>query len=547
MGLIFRFWRIFWGIVPPIGMMIRDYHHSLIAGDGFDWEHPKRKRRARRLVDRFAKLGPTFIKLAQVLAARADLFPGIYLEELRRLHDSVPPMPNRRIMRQFQSATNQGTQDIFDSFETDPIASASLGQVHRAVYDGRDVAVKILKPGIRRTVVKDLRVMAWVFSIATMFFQNNQLNSLIVMYLEFSRTIHEEMDFALEADHIRYFRQRYADDDRVLIPRVVDEISNGDVLVLEWIDGIRISDVEAVKAAGHDIPRLLELLVGVFAEQILRDGRFHADPHPGNIIINQRGQVCLVDFGLVVHIPDDVRSNYMGAVIAAVQRDADKLTRIAYDVGAVGPEVNPVVLRQAAQRLMEISLRDDLGMMQMQRIVHQIMEVFYEFPLQLPGDLVYVVKTMSLVEGLGALYQPGFNLMKDAQPTLQRILAPELERLAESVPERVAGELREVWDLYDNTKVVMQSVAREELSVRVYRGDMAEIQRTVGYAVRRLVAALMIFGMWLTVAIIFVRTGSWWMLAAAGPLGLAGLVLIFAMPNTPKLPRIILPHRGGRE
>jgi predicted unusual protein kinase regulating ubiquinone biosynthesis (AarF/ABC1/UbiB family) len=544
MRLMIRFWRIFWGIMPPIGMMIRDYHLSLIAGEGFDWNHPRRRRRARRLVRRFASLGPTFIKLAQVLAARADLFPGIYLEELRQLHDHVPPMANRRVLRQLESSTGRSVSETFDEFGTEPIASASLGQVHRAVYQGNTVAVKVLKPGIRELVDKDLRVVAWVFSLASLFFQNNQLNSLITIYEQFSRTIHEEMDFELEAEHVRSFQAQYADDDRVRIPAVFDELSTREVLVLEWMEGTKISDVEAVKAAGHDIPDLIDRLVGVFAEQILRRGTFHADPHPGNIFVNESGQLCLLDFGLVVHIPDDVRMKYMQAVMAAVQRDSDQLASLAFDLGAVGTDVNTVVLRQAVHRLMEISLRDDLGPIQMQRIVHKIMQVFYDFPLQLPGDLVYVVKTMSLVEGLGALYQPGYNLMKDARDTWARILAPELERMTDSVVDRVTGEAKAVWDLYGDTKAVMSAVAREELSVRVYRGDLAELQRVIGYAVRRLVASLTVVSIWATGAIVFSNTGNWWVLSTSALIGIIGLGLIFLMPNVPKLPRIVIPNRG---
>ena len=156
-GAIFRFWRIFWGIVPPIGMMIRDYHHSLVAGDGFDWHHPKRRRRAKRLVERFADLGPTFIKLAQVLAARADLFPGIYLEELRHLHDHVTPLPAMKILRQFHDATARSDGGV-RRVRYGIIASASLGQVH-ALVQGHPVAVKDSQPKYRETVDKDVRVL----------------------------------------------------------------------------------------------------------------------------------------------------------------------------------------------------------------------------------------------------------------------------------------------------------------------------------------------------------------------------------------------------
>lgn len=547
MSLIFRFWRIFFGLVPPIGMMIRDYHLSLTAGKGFDWQHPKRRRRAKRLVKRFANLGPTFIKLAQVLAARADLFPGIYLEELRQLHDRVPPMANRRIMRQFRRATGHDACEVFDRFEKDSIASASLGQVHRAEYRGQTVAVKILKPDIRDLVEKDLRVLAWVFSVATLFWQSNPLRSLIVMYEEFSRTIHEEMDFSLEAEHIRYFKRLYADNDRVVIPAVVDDLSNRDVLVMEWIEGEKISNAKGVRAAGHDIPDLFDRLVTIFAEQIIRDGKFHADPHPGNILVDSDGRICLLDFGLVVSVPDEVRLCYLRAIVAAVSEDTQTLTRLAYELGAVRSDVNPIVLRQAMKALMNISLREDYEPVKLQRVAAEILHVFYEFPLHLPSELVYIAKTMSLIEGLGTLYEPRYNLLKDAHDTFSRIVQPDLERIQPSVTDRVVDEGKAVWELYDNTKAVMQTVARGEQSIRIYRGDIAEIQRTIGYAVRRLVFAMLMFGIWITGALVFVKTGNWWILGLCMLTGSGGLLLMFLMPNVPRLPRIVLPHRVNRE
>lgn len=544
MKLFFRFWRIFWGIVPPIGIMIRDHHRSLILGDSFDWDHPKRRRRAKQLVDKFAELGPTFIKLAQVLAARADLFPGIYLEELRQLHDRVPPLRTKIILRQFRKAVGREASEVFDDFDSESIASASLGQVHRAVYQGNSVAVKVLKPNIRETVDKDIRIIAWVFSVATVFFQNNQLNSLITVYEQFSTTIHEEMDLDHEAQNIRDFRQRYKNDERVLIPDVIDELSSREVLVLEWMDGVKISDVDAVRAAGHDIPALLDRLVTVFAEQILRDANFHADPHPGNILINERGQLCLLDFGLVVALSEEVRKKYLRGVIAVVQRDPETLVKVAYELGAVSCGANAVVMRQVAERLMQIPLRDDLGPVQMQRIAMQVMQVFYEFPLQLPGELVYVAKTMGLVEGLATLYQPGYNLLRDARESLARILEPELAAIHDSVAERIVNEGKAAWGLYEDAKAIMHAFAREELSVRVCRGDIGEFRRMVGYSVRRLIAAIFFFGVWITGAIVYLNSGFWWALVGGAVIGMTGIVLAFIMPNTPKLPRIILPQRG---
>ncbi len=551
MRLLYRFWQIFWGLVPPIAIMMRDYHVSLIMGGVFDWDTPRRRARAAKLTKALAGLGPTFIKLAQVLAARADLFPGIYLDELGRLHDSVPPIKSRKMVRQFRAATGVSVEDAFDAFDREPVASASLGQVHKALTGDRQLAVKILKPGIRKTVDRDLRLMAAVFSLTTVFVQSSRLDSLITIFEQFSRTIYEEMDLALEAEHMAYFRERYADDDRVAIPSVVAELSNRDVLVMGFIDGIRISDAEAVRAAGHDTDKLMNLLVRVFAEQILHDGVFHADPHPGNIFVDAQGRICLLDFGLVARIPRDVRKKYTDAIVAVIRRDYDTLIDIAFDLRAVNADVNPLVLRQAAQRLMAISLREDLGPIQTQKLVAQVMDVFYAFPLQIPAELVYVAKTMTLIEGFGASYRPGYNLMKDAQWVFQELLKQELEQMDKSVADLIVDEAKSAVGLYENMKFVAERAAREELVIRMYRGDLAEMQRIIGYTIRRLIAAVTIFGGGLTTAVIFLETDNWWILAGGGLLTSVAMLVLFLMPGTPKTPRIVLPpkstehrHRG---
>ena len=281
----------------------------------------------------------------------------------------------------------------------------------------------------------------------------------------------------------------------------------------------------------------------IFSEQILRDGVFHADPHPGNIFVNEHGQIGLVDFGLVLTIPSEDRRNYIDAVVAAARSDYDTLVDKAFELRLVGPEVNPLMLRQATKRLMSIALRDDLGPVQMQRIVHQIMEVFYEFPLQLPGDLVYVLKTMSLVEGLGATYQPRYNLLKDGLPILKRLLQPELERYEPRLWEPIVEEGKAAWNLYENAKFVLDLAAREELAIRIYRGDIDEFERIIGYMMRRLIALLIVFGGGLTCGVIFLSTGLWWVLAAGAAFSVFTMIGLLLLPNVPKTPRIIYPTR----
>ena len=546
MGLFFRFLRILLRLVPSIALMIRDYYQSLVVGRAFDWDSHARRRRARTLVSRLTSLGPMYIKLAQVLAARADLFPGIYLDELRQLHDHVPPASRRVMRRHFRRITGKRPDQMFDEFNDTPIASASLGEVHEAVYHGRRVAVKILRPGIRKTVNKDIRVLSAVYSIITIVFQNPQINSLITVFEQFSRHIHEEMDLELEAEHIRDFRERYRDDDRIRIPEVIGDLSNRDLLVMEFIDGIKITEAEQLREAGHDTHVIINSLLTIFGEMILRHGVFHADPHPGNLFVDAESRIVLLDFGLVLEVTEKQRTDYIETVLAIVRGDVETLIDKAAELGTVSHDTNPLVLRQAARKLMTLRLRDDLGPIEFQRLAMQITQVFYEFPLHMPAELVFIFKTATLIEGIGARYQAGYNLLKDGREIVNDLLRPEIEAIdvEQQIVDKLVQEGKEAIDLYQNAKMVMALAAREELAIRIYRGDIAEFERIVGYTVRRLIALMLVFGAGFTGGIVYLATGVWWPLVVGGSVSILGMFGLLLMPNVPRTPRIVRGQRG---
>ena len=498
------------------------------------------------LSKRLARLGPTFIKLAQILAARADLFPGIYLDELRKLHDAVPPAPWRKMVRHFRHACGADPEEMFQGFHRKPIASASLGQVHEATYKGRRVAVKILKPGIREVVDKDLRVMALLLSLASLFYQNAQLDSLIAIFEEFNRSIYQEMDLVREAESIRYFERRYRDRALIIVPGVIGEISNRDVLVMEYVDGIKITDTEALRAAGHDTDTLIERLLKVFGEQILKDGVFHADPHPGNIFVGEKGEIILVDFGLVLEVSERQRKRYIEAMTAVVRADYDTLIRVGFELNMIGHDVNQIVLRQAAQRLMATSASATTSARwKCRRSSCKCLEVFYEFPIRLPSELVYVFKTASLIEGIGASYRKGYSVPRDSMHVIRDLLAEDLEkiRVEDELARKVVKEGRDLVSMYMNLKQILDMASREELAIRVHRRDMLDFYAIVGYTVRRMIALMSVVGTGFLSAMVFLHSGNWWVLGVGGAITALGMAGLFLLPTIPKTPRIVAPYR----
>ena len=260
-------------------------------------------------------LGPTFVKMAQVFAARADLIPEPYLSELGKLIDQVPPLDFdtvAAIIAESYHGNAPGAlaeaaarvDEIFEAFERVPVAAASLGQVHRARYKGEVVAVKVLRPGVERAVKADLAAARRILSWVERYWHHPHVQRVRVVLDEFELRIAEEMDFRLEAEHAIEIGANFAGNRDVIVPRIVHELTRQRVLVMEFVEGTRIDRLDPARV---DVPRIVATLVELYVQMMLVDGLFHADPHPGNLMVAADGRIVLLDFGMVVRVPLETR------------------------------------------------------------------------------------------------------------------------------------------------------------------------------------------------------------------------------------------------
>ncbi len=417
-----RLISILWRLVPLVLSFLRDRRRWIRWGGPTPRTAAFHERRARRMVHDFAVLGPAFVKLAQIFATRADLVPEPYLSALGTLTDRVPPVPWTQIRSALQAAWQADPDTVVDHLDPTPLAAGSLGQVHRARYQGRDVVVKVLRPNVEAIVVRDVRLARAIVNAVYARFPHHHVLGFRVVLDEFDRHVREEMDFEREAMQCMRMRERFSDEPRLRIPRVETTLTRRDVIVLEFMDGTRIDALDAQIARGLVSPRkLVETLIESYARMMLRDGVFHADPHPGNLLVDTEGRLVLLDFGMVIDVDVPVRKTLFETIMAAIRRDPDATTEGFFALGMVAPGTSRESMRDLVRVLLDIAYLDTATEDRARAIAERVMRELFNWPIVLPGELVYFARTAALIEGVGARYDRNFNGITVASPVVLKL------------------------------------------------------------------------------------------------------------------------------
>lgn len=414
--------RIAWHVLPLLVSFRRDLRRWVWWGPPLARTHAFHVARARNLVRSVGTLGPAFVKLAQIFAARADLVAEPYLSELATLTDRVPPVAWPAIRQALIEAYGAPPEDVFASIDSEPLAAGSLGQVHRARVYGRNVVVKVLRPGVEDVVRRDSAIAAWLADRVYDRFPHHHVNGVRVVLAEFRKRVEEEMDFRLEAMQCERMRRRFLDDTRIRIPRVEEEFTRQRALVLEYLEGTRVDALEARVASGDVNPtRLAEALIETYARMMLRDGVFHADPHPGNLLVASDGAIILLDFGMVIDVDTGTRRALFDTVLAAIRRDVPATVQGFYTLGLVTPGTPEETMHALVETLLEIAYGEGTTAERAQVLADRVMRELFDWPIVLPGELVYFARTAALIEGVGAKYDPAFNSIRVASPVVLRM------------------------------------------------------------------------------------------------------------------------------
>jgi predicted unusual protein kinase regulating ubiquinone biosynthesis (AarF/ABC1/UbiB family) len=405
--------------VPLVVSFRRDVRRWLWWGAPATRSPAFHDRRARQLVQAVTALGPAFVKLAQIFAARADLVPEPYVSHLGTLMDRVTPVPWPAVEAVLQASYGDDYGRRFESLDRVPLAAGSLGQVHRARIDGREVVVKVLRPGVEEIVRRDaaiaLRLTEWVYRRLP----HHHVHGVRVVLREFQRRVEDEMDFRREALQCERMRARFLDDRRLRIPRVEADYTRQRTLVLEFLAGTRIDALDAAVAGGRVQPRqLAALLIETYARMMLRDGVFHADPHPGNLLVGDDGTLILLDFGMVIDVEPSTRRALFETILAAIRRDVPRTVAGFYALGLVAPGTPVPTMESLAATLLAIAYDNGTTVERAQVLADRVMRELFDWPIVLPGELVYFARTAALIEGVGARYDAAFNSIAVASPVV---------------------------------------------------------------------------------------------------------------------------------
>jgi ubiquinone biosynthesis protein len=368
------------------------------------------------------ELGPTFIKFGQILSTRPDLLPPSYITELSKLQDNVPPTPWSLIREVLTRELGREPEQVFLTIDPQPLAAASLAQVHAAILpDGQEVVVKVQRPGISAVIETDLEILSSLAKRA----QTARLGKVydfVNMANDFAFTLRNELDYRREGRNADRFRENFVNESHLFIPHIYWEYSSQCVLVLERIHGIKIDNLPALDEAGYDRHRIALHSARVIIKEVLEDGFFHADAHPGNYNVLPGEVIGAMDFGMVGYLKDRDRLDLIRLYLVAVALDADGIVDQLIRMGAAGAEVDRTGLARDIGRLLNKYYALPLNDIRAREVVEEIMPIAFQHHLHLPSDLWLLGKTLAMMEGVGLQLDPEFDVFAVAQPFVRRLL-----------------------------------------------------------------------------------------------------------------------------
>ena len=451
-------------LLPFVLSFLRDRRRWIVAGAPLVRSGTFHQRRAEELVALIAALGPTFVKLAQVIGARADLVPEPYLSTLGRLHDQVPPVSYEEIARTISEGYGAPIETLFERFDQVPIAAASLGQVHRASLDGHEVVVKVLRPHVEEMVAVDVKASSRILAAVAKRWPNRHVIALQGAIAEFSVRVGDELDFRKEAAVADEIRANFVANKRVIVPAVHHEMTRQRVLVLDYVDGRRIDTlgdwVSTGKVRGTDV---VATVMEMYIQMMLIDGLFHADPHPGNLMVAPDGRLVLLDFGMAVRVPREQRLRLVETVFAAIRGDVEGIVGGFESLGVVLPGSDREAIVLLVRKLLAIAAEKSMTRERLERLLaDRVLAEIFDAPIILPSDLVYFARTASLIEGLGTRYDPHFNAIEFAGPIAVRLRGRIMTSLKGATPPRSPSDwVVEIGGLLGDVAGVVQRAGKE--------------------------------------------------------------------------------------
>ncbi|MGY2725937.1 ABC1 kinase family protein [Thermostichus sp. OS-CIW-26] len=425
------------------------------------WGHTDRNvgRRSVQLRKLLTDLGPTFIKVGQALSTRPDLVRKDYLEELTQLQDQLPPFPSEQAFARIESELGRPIAEIFAQISPEPVAAASLGQVYKAqLHSGEWVAVKVQRPHLQEQLSLDLYLIRWASTWLGPWLPLNLGSTLTAVVDEFGRKLFEEIDYLHEGRNCERFAEYFRDDPDVYVPRIFWAYSTRRVLTLEWIDGIKLTDVERIRAANLEVKQLVRIGVVAALKQLLEYGFFHADPHPGNLFALADGRLAYIDFGMMDQLTEEMKEYLVDALVHLVDRDYNALIDDFIHLGFLQSDVGRQELIPALEKVLANVLTQEVVNFNFKTATDQFSDLMYRYPFQVPSHFALVIRSLVTQEGVALSLYPQFRIVGVAYPYVaKRLLTDESPRIRQRLLQVLIKDGKFRWNRLENLIQIARS------------------------------------------------------------------------------------------
>jgi ubiquinone biosynthesis protein len=456
------------------------------------WGLPRPDRVRRALED----LGPSFIKLGQLLSTRGDVLPSEYIEELSKLQDQVPAVPFSQIQPVIEGELGRSLDDIFDTIAHQALAAASVAQVHAArLKSGERVAVKVIRPGIHKRIQKDIQLMYYVAEKIENRLELGRILGAVNLVKEFERTIFRELDMLVEAGHIERFAESFKEIDEIHIPRVYWEHTSKSVLVMEHIDGIKMDNVAEIKRHGIDPQEVAMIGLRSFSRQLMDVGIFHADPHPGNTLVMYDGRVGLVDFGIVGYLDEETMLQVAHVFLGFAEHDYDLVMEAFEAAGLLDPEgMDLKRFRLDLKDLAEPFYGRSLKTIAVKDVYDQTMRLVFKYRIRMPRNLLLLLKTFIQTEALGKILDSDASLLEVTRPYAKKLLERgyEAQKLLKNMGREIktaGGYLRWMPKL---THDILKRIASGDHHLELEHSGLERVSKKFESGLNRLTIGLVI-------------------------------------------------------
>ncbi|HCY86717.1 MAG TPA: ABC transporter [Desulfobacteraceae bacterium] len=451
------------------------------------------------------ELGPTFVKMGQVLSSRPDLIPVGLTKELSKLQDHIPPFEFEQVRSIISSEFGKPLNQVFYSFEEQPFASASIGQVHRAkLSEDQPIAVKVQRPGIRKTIEVDLEIMSYLASVMENNIQEVAVFRPVKIVEEFARTLEKELDYTVEAANMEQMAEQFKKEDTIHIPKLYRDQSSERVLSMEYIQGFKSDDIDAIELAGLDRKAITRAGADFIMKQVFEYGFFHADPHPGNIFILRDQRICVVDFGMTGFVDQTTREIFVDLVHTLASKNTKLTARLLCELADFDRVPNMTRLEKDIAVFSSVYLSKALKDIKPSRMVHRLLELCAEHGMRIPPDLFLMIKAFISVEGLARVMDPEFDMVEHARPyvraaTMQKYSPQRMSR-------NLLGIAREFYGLLQTLPIdagqLIDQAKQGKLTGILKIDGLDKLRTTLDQTSNRLSFAIIITGLILGSAIV---------------------------------------------